>query len=86
MLSEKKELVSINVVPENGIVGYNQLIIIKRDGEEVSRVIHSTTIYPGQDYSNEPAEVQAICKTVHTTKVVDAYKAKVANGTTETDS
>ena len=43
-------------------------------------------IAPGQDYSKESAEVQAICKTVHTKAVVDAYKAKVTNGTTETDS
>ena len=84
MLSERKEIGSIEVY--KSMVEIRTDTIIQRDGEEISRSHHRHVIAPGQDYSKEPAEVQAICKTVHTKTVVDAYKAKVTNGSTETDS
>ena len=70
----------------SGIVEVQETIQVIENGQVIASQIHGKTIPPGQDYSKEPAEVQAICKTVHTKAVVDAYKAKVTNGPTETDS
>ena len=74
-LTEKQEIGIIEIV--NHHVQVRMDTIIQRDGEEISRSHHRHVIAPGQDYSKEPAEVQAICKTVHTKAVVDAYKANV---------
>jgi len=49
--------------------------IIERDGVEISRSFHRHVVSPGQDYSNESAEVQAICAAVHTAEVVAAFEA-----------
>lgn len=34
---------------------------------------HRHVIMPGQDYSNEPREVQEVCAREHTQEVIDAY-------------
>ena len=52
--------------------------VIKRDGEEISRTYHRTTISPGMDYTNQPQEVKDICSLRHTAEVIAAYKAKLA--------
>ena len=75
-LKEKQEIGIIEIV--NNHVQVRMDTIIERDGKEISRSHHRHVIAPGQDYSKEPAEVQAICKAVHTKSVVDAYKAKLA--------
>jgi len=53
--------------------------IITEDGNEISRSPHRYIIVPGQDFSNEPEEVQAICNLVHTDEVITAYQNYVAN-------
>jgi len=48
---------------------------VLEDGVELSSGYHRHVITAGQDYSNESAEVQAICAAVHTEAVVAAYEA-----------
>ena len=57
--------------------------VIKRDGVEISRSFHRHVITAGQDYSNETAEVQAICSALHTPEVIAAYEAHSTNNTLE---
>ena len=45
------------------------------DGVELSASFHRHTVSAGDDYSNESAEVQAICAAVHTDAVVEAKAA-----------
>jgi len=45
------------------------------DGVELSSGYHRHVITAGQDYSNESAEVQAICAAVHTPEVIAAFAA-----------
>lgn len=49
--------------------------IIKRDGEEISRSFHRHVVMPDADLSAEDADVSAICTTVFTQAVKDAYAA-----------
>ena len=49
--------------------------VITEDGVELSRSFHRHVIQPGDDYSNEEAEVQAVCAAVHTDEVKAAYAA-----------
>jgi hypothetical protein len=48
---------------------------VMEDGVELSSGFHRHVVSAGDDYSNESAEVQAICAVVHTTDVVEAKQA-----------
>jgi hypothetical protein len=52
--------------------------VIKKDGVEVGRTYHRNVVFPGQDVSDQPAEVQAIAAALWTEEVVAAYQAQVA--------
>ena len=70
------------------IVGIHKAIQIRtctqvlEDGVELSSGYHRHVVIAGQDYSNESAEVQAICAAVHTDAVVAAYQASLEEGIT----
>ena len=63
------------------IVGIHKAVQIRtctqvlEDSVELSAGYHRHVVVAGQDYSNESAEVQAICEIVHTAEVVAAYEA-----------
>lgn len=77
-LTEETVEDKIEAVGEFKHVQVRTATIIRRDGVEISRSYHRHVIGPGQDYSNESAEVQAICAAVHTQAVKDAYAAHLA--------
>jgi hypothetical protein len=51
---------------------------VMEDGVELSSGYHRHVVSAGDDYSNESAEVQAICAVVHTDAVIAAYTASLA--------
>ena len=53
---------------------------VLEDGVELSSGYHRHVVTAGQDYSNESAEVQAICEIVHTDAVIAAYTASLESG------
>jgi len=53
---------------------------VLEDGVELSSGYHRHVVMAGDDYSNESAEVQAICAAVHTDAVVAAYQASLEEG------
>jgi len=62
-------------VTENGIVLYREATRILENGTQVSETYHRSSLTPGQDLANQPANVVAICNTVWTDAVVAAYQA-----------
>tara|TARA_R110002074_G_scaffold9649_1_gene37871 strand:- start:12 stop:260 length:249 start_codon:yes stop_codon:yes gene_type:complete len=68
------------------IVGIHKAVQIRtctqvlEDGVELSSGYHRHVVVAGQDYSNESAEVQAICAAVHTDAVIAAYQASLEEG------
>jgi hypothetical protein len=68
------------------IVGIHKAVQIRtctqvlEDGVELSSGFHRHVVTAGQDYSNESAEVQAICAVVHTDAVIAAYTASLNEG------
>ncbi len=68
------------------IVGVHKAVQIRtctqvlEDGVELSSGFHRHVVTAGQDYSNESAEVQAICAVVHTDAVIAAYTASLNEG------
>ena len=53
---------------------------VMEDGVELSSGFHRHVVSAGQDYSNESAEVQAICAILHTDAVIAAYNASLESG------
>jgi predicted metal-dependent TIM-barrel fold hydrolase len=51
--------------------------VIKRDDFEISRNFHRHVVMPDADLSAEDADVSAICTTVFTQAVKDAYAASL---------
>jgi hypothetical protein len=52
--------------------------IVSEDGVELSRSYHRHVVTPNADLSAEDADVSAICTTVFTQAVKDAYAAHLA--------
>jgi archaellum component FlaF (FlaF/FlaG flagellin family) len=75
MALEKKEIVDLMEVLENGSVQVRTKTSILEDGKEISSKFHRHVVVPGQDYSAEDAKVQAICAAIHMPEVVAAYEA-----------
>ena len=65
-------------VTENGIVLYREATRILKDGVEVSKTFHRSSLTPAQDLTGVPSNVVAICNTAWTAAVIAAYQAQVA--------
>ena len=86
-LAESIEYDKIEVVGQYKTVQVRKATVIKKDGTEMARSYHRYVLQAGTldgnnnlvdtDISAEPAEVSAICTTVWTTTVKDAWKAKL---------
>jgi len=74
-LTERTEVDKIEIVGPHRAVQVRTATVIERDGEELTRSYHRHVVSAGDDYSNETAEVQAICAAVHTAEVIAAYQA-----------
>jgi hypothetical protein len=71
VISEDK----IEIVGEFKAVQVRTCTKVMEDGVELSSGYHRHVISAGDDYSNESAEVQAICAAVHTDAVIAAQAA-----------
>jgi hypothetical protein len=74
----KNEKVDLIEVLENGCVQVRIKTSITEDDKQISSTFHRHVVVPGDDYSGENSNVQAICAVVHTADVIAAYKAAQA--------
>ena len=65
----------IEIVGEFKSIQVRTCTKVLEDGVELSSGFHRHVVSAGQDYSNESAEVQAICAAVHTDAVIEAKQA-----------
>jgi hypothetical protein len=70
----------IEIVGDYKAVQVRTKTAVMEDGVELSSGFHRHVVVAGQDYSNESAEVQAICEIVHTDAVIAAYTASLNEG------
>jgi hypothetical protein len=78
MVLEKISIVDRIEVVENGCVQVRTKTAIMENGKQISGNFHRYVVAPGDDYSAEDARVKAICAATHTSSVIAAYKASVA--------
>lgn len=73
----KETVVDQITVTENGIVLYREATRIIEDGKVLTQTYHRTSLTPGQDITDQPANVAAICNAAWTDEVIAAYEAQV---------
>jgi len=79
----KTTLVDQITVTENGVVMYREATRIMEDGNQISQTYHRSSLTPAQDLTGVPANVVAICNTVWTESVIEAYQqAQLQNANT----
>jgi hypothetical protein len=78
MALEKVISVDLIEVIENGSIQVRTKTVIMEDGKRISSTFHRHVLAPGVDCSAEDSRVQAIAKSIHTTKVIAAYQAAIA--------
>ncbi len=65
----------IEIVGDYKIVQIRTATVIEEDGVELSSSFHRHAVSPGEDLSEQSAEVQAICNAVHTPEIIAAWEA-----------
>jgi len=79
----KETVIDQITVTENGIVLYREATRIMEDGIQLSQTFHRSSLTPAQDLTGIPANVVAICNTVWTEAVIEAYQqAQLQNANT----
>jgi hypothetical protein len=73
-LTETKVIDQITI-SENGIVLYREATRILKDGEQIAKTYHRTSLVPSQDLTGVPTQVVAICNVAWTEAVIAAYQA-----------
>jgi DNA-binding transcriptional LysR family regulator len=79
-LTEQKVIDQITVT-ENGIVLYREATRILKDGDEIAKTYHRSSLTPGQDLTGQPVNVVAICNAAWTDEVISAYQAQIESQT-----
>jgi len=74
-LQEVKVIDQITVT-ENGTVLYREATRILKDGDEIAKTYHRSSLTPGQDLTGQPTNVAAICNVTWTAEVIAAYQAQ----------
>ena len=64
-------------VTENGVILYREVTRIMEDDTELTKTYHRNSLTPGQDLTDVPEKVVAICDTAWTPEVIAAYKTKL---------
>ena len=63
------------MITEGGMIQVTSQVVFTEDGKETGRSTkHQHVITPGDDYSNEVAEVRALADLIQTEDVVAAYQ------------
>ena len=74
-LTKTQKVDKIEIVGDYKHVQVRTATVIEEDGVELSRSYHRHVVSPLDDASNETAEVQSICSSVHTDEIKAAYQA-----------
>ena len=72
-ISKEKVIDQITVV-ENGTVIFREVTRIIEDGAQISQIYHRASLTPGQDLTDIPENVAAICGVAWTPEIVSAYQ------------
>ena len=72
--SERQEY-KLEIIPPHQFIQCRRADIVEKDGVEVGRTYHRHVRAPGDDVSEDCAELQAVADALWTQEVIDAYAA-----------
>jgi hypothetical protein len=75
----KETVIDQITVTENGIILYREATRIIEDGNLLTQTYHRSSLIPGQDLTDIPEKVVAICNTVWTPEVIASYQESLNN-------
>ena len=75
--SERQEY-KLEIIPPYSVIQCRRTDIVEKDGVEVGRSYHRHVRVPGDDVSEDCAELQAVATALWTQEVIDAYQASIA--------
>ena len=67
----------IEIIPPYNILQCRRADIVEKDGVEVGRTYHRHVRVPGDDMTNECAEMQAVAAALWIPEVIAAYEASI---------
>ena len=76
--TERQEY-KLEIIPPYSIIQCRRADIVEKDGEEVGRTYHRHARSPGDDVSEDCAELQAVAAALWTQDVIDAYQESIDN-------
>ncbi len=68
----------LEIIPPFQIIQCRRADIVEKDGVEVGRTYHRHARCPGDDVSEDCAELKAVATALWTQEVIDAYQANMA--------
>jgi len=69
----------LEIIPPFQIIQCRRADIVEKDGVEVGRTYHRHVRSPGEDVSEDCAELQAVAAALWTQEVIDAYQASITD-------
>jgi hypothetical protein len=72
--TERKEH-KLEIIPPFSIIQCREANIVEKDGVEVGKTYHRYVRVPGDDVSEDCAELQAVAAALWTAEVITAYEA-----------
>jgi hypothetical protein len=67
----------LEIIPPYSIIQCRRADIIEKDGVEVGKTYHRHVRTPGEDVSDDCAELQAVATALWTPEVIAAYEASL---------
>lgn len=71
--SEQKTIDQITVT-ENGYILFREATRVLKDGQEIAKTYHRSSLFPGQDLTGIPANVVAVANAVWTEELIQQYQ------------
>lgn len=75
--SERQEH-KLEIIPPHSIIQCRRADIVEKDGVEVGRTYHRHVRCPGDDVSEDCAELQSVAAALWTPEVIAAYQASLS--------
>ena len=73
----------LEIIPPYSIIQCRRADIVEKDGVEVGKTYHRHVRVPGEDVSDDCAELQAVAAALWTPGVIAAYEASKASVVSE---
>ena len=76
--TERQEY-KLEIIPPYSVIQCRRADIVEKDGVEVGSSYHRHVRAPGDDVSQDCAELQSVATALWTQEVIDAYAAHIAS-------